>query len=64
MNCVLKLDANLGSRIPSARQIVGLRNRLIHAYLDVDPDALWGVVESDLEPLERAVARLLDELGH
>ena len=63
MSCTLKLDPSLGSRIPAARQIVGLRNRLVHAYREVDPDALWDIVESDLGPLEREVGRLLDDLG-
>ena len=32
-------------------QIVGLRNRLIHGYDNVDFDILWQVVTQDLPPL-------------
>src|SRR5262245_2753743 len=32
-------------------QIVGLRNRLIHGYDQVDCDILWAIVSSDLPPL-------------
>ncbi len=32
-------------------QIVGLRNRLIHGYDDIDLDILWEVVTQDLPPL-------------
>jgi uncharacterized protein with HEPN domain len=32
-------------------QIVGLRNRLIHGYDEVDFDILWKIVELDLDPL-------------
>ena len=32
-------------------QIVGLRNRLIHGYDQVDCDILWAIVSSDLDPL-------------
>jgi uncharacterized protein with HEPN domain len=32
-------------------QIVGLRNRLIHGYDNVDFDILWEIVSHDLPPL-------------
>jgi uncharacterized protein with HEPN domain len=32
-------------------QIVGLRNRLIHGYDDVDLDILWQIIVQDLPPL-------------
>jgi uncharacterized protein with HEPN domain len=32
-------------------QIVGLRNRLIHGYDNVDFDILWEIVTKDLPPL-------------
>ncbi len=31
--------------------IVGMRNRLVHAYFDIDLNILWQTVESDLPPL-------------
>lgn len=37
------------------RLAAGLRNILVHAYLDVDPDQLWGHLRS-LERLERFAA--------
>lgn len=33
------------------RQIVGMRNRLIHGYYDVDLDILWDTVTVHLAPL-------------
>ncbi len=42
------------------RQIVGLRNRLIHGYNQVDFDILWEICVNDLpllvESLDRAIA--------
>ena len=32
------------------RQIAGARDRLIHAYFNVDIDAVWSMVEQDLPP--------------
>lgn len=31
--------------------IVGMRNRLIHAYFDIDLDRVWDTVKGDLPPL-------------
>jgi uncharacterized protein with HEPN domain len=60
---VVALRPDFEARIGSARQIIGLRNRLVHAYMGVDPNALFGVVETHLTPLERDVQALLNELG-
>ncbi len=40
-------------------QIVGMRNRLIHAYFDVDVDRVWDTVVDDLPPLIKQLERLL-----
>ena len=31
--------------------IVGMRNRLIHAYFDIDLDRVWDTIQEDLPPL-------------
>ena len=33
------------------RNMVSLRNRLVHGYFDVDLDIVWDTVKSDLPPL-------------
>ncbi len=38
------------SQVPWAN-IVGMRNRLIHAYFDIDLDILWKTITEDLPPL-------------
>ena len=40
-------------------QIVGMRNRLIHGYDEVDLDFLWSVVEKDLPVLIDHLEELL-----
>lgn len=40
--------------------IVGLRNRLIHGYDQVDLDILWDIVEGDLPDLVAELRRILD----
>ena len=40
-------------------QIIGMRNRLIHGYDEVDLDVLWGVVKKDLPALIKQLQKLL-----
>ena len=42
------------STVPWA-DIVGMRNRLIHTYYDVDLEVVWATVEVDLPPLVAAL---------
>jgi len=38
-----------------------MRNRLIHEYFGVDLDIVWQTIEEDLEPLEKAVKKIIEE---
>ena len=40
-------------------QICGMRNRLIHAYFDINKDAVWKTVADDLPQLERELSEML-----
>jgi len=40
-------------------QIIGLRNRLIHGYDNVDFDILWQIVTQDLPPLIAELEKIL-----
>ncbi len=47
------------------RQLIGMRNRLIHAYFDISRDVIWKTIKNDLPPfyndLERAISQLKSE---
>lgn len=44
------------------KEISGFRNILVHNYLgNIDPETVLNVIEVDLENLELAVTRMLDE---
>ena len=43
------------------REIVAMRNRLIHAYFDVDLDVVWRTVEDDLPTLVAVLRSVLPE---
>lgn len=49
-------------QIPWA-DIVGMRNRLIHGYYEVDLDRVWDTVQDDLPPLMEALEELLGSSG-
>ncbi len=45
------------------RQIVGMRNRLVHGYASVDHDIVWDVVSDDLAGVIQAPEELLQDMA-
>lgn len=43
-------------------QIIGLRNLLVHEYFRVDPQILWDITQTDLQPLKIAIQAIQEEL--
>ncbi len=68
----LSLIGEAATRVPEAvraqapeipwRKIIGLRNRLMHAYPATDASAIWSVIDKDLPALQAALRDLLDKL--
>ncbi|KAA6332083.1 hypothetical protein EZS27_019378 [termite gut metagenome] len=48
-------------QISSKRQIIGMRNRLIHGYYKIDNVMIWGVIDRHLPVLEEEISRILYE---
>ena len=44
------------------RQIIGMRNRIIHAYFEVDLEIVWQVITQDLSPLLIEVKKVIQAL--
>ena len=42
-------------------QIVGLRNRIIHEYFDVDTDIIWFIVKNELASSKSKIRKLFDK---
>lgn len=59
MNRILRKDPDIA--ITHARNIVNLRNLIIHAYDGVDDAEIWRIVCNDLPLLKEEVQRLLEE---
>jgi uncharacterized protein with HEPN domain len=57
-----RLSEELKARHPDVpwARIAGFRNRIVHAYMDVDPDLIWSVIQDELPVLVRLA---VGELG-
>ena len=44
------------------KEVIGMRNILVHEYFRIDSDTVWTVVEAHLTPLEDQAQRILAEL--
>ncbi len=58
-NNLLKIGTEV--TLSSARKIVNLRNRVIHAYDAVDDTIIWKVIVKDIPLLLAEVRQLMDE---
>jgi uncharacterized protein with HEPN domain len=45
------------------RELSGFRNVVVHAYLSIDPNVVWSIIEQDLPPLREALQRLARRLA-
>ncbi len=59
MNRIKKADPTI--EIPNARDIIDTRNRIIHAYDNVRPEFLWGLVVRHIPELKKDIERILAE---
>ena len=45
----------------SWKEIVGMRNVLVHGYFDIDLDVVWSTVAKDVPGLNEAILQILEE---
>ncbi len=61
-----RLSGELRARHPEIPwgQIIGMRNRLVHAYFEIDYEQVWKTLSEDLPPLIEQWEKILaDESG-
>ncbi|MBO5297710.1 MAG: DUF86 domain-containing protein [Candidatus Homeothermus sp.] len=59
INRIRKVDPEVA--IPNARAIIDTRNRIIHAYDNVQPEFLWSLVIRHIPELKKDVERIISE---
>ena len=59
MNRILKKDDSIA--ISNSRQIVAVRNRIIHGYDSVSDDIIWGILIRYIPILQSEIEGLLNE---
>lgn len=59
INRIKKTDSSVV--IPNTGAIIDTRNRIIHAYDNVQPDFLWSLVLRHIPELKKDIERILDE---
>lgn len=62
LNQLRRIDPRVADQIPSLSRIIAFRNVLIHGYAAVDNRLVWGVIESNLDPLRSMLDKLLAQL--
>ena len=57
-----QLSGELRQRHPEVPwgQLVGMRNRLVHAYFEIDYEQVWKALTEDLPPLIEQLQRILE----
>lgn len=69
----LELIGEAATHIPEAvrgaapeipwRQVIATRNRLIHAYLGIDDDILWSIIQDDIPDLLSGLQQIKPQVG-
>ena len=61
LNQALKMDPDLAEAITNVRQIINLRNIIIHSYSAIENETIWGILNSDLPILYQKVKEILGQ---
>jgi uncharacterized protein with HEPN domain len=61
LNQADKIDPDISDRISSFRQIVNLRNVIVHGYASIENETIWGILQNDLPILHERLKQLLEE---
>ena len=52
-------DPEIADLIPNSREIINLRNVIVHGYAVVENETIWGILHSDLPDLYDQVRKIL-----
>jgi len=57
LNNIEKIDSTI--EISSKKQIISMRNRVIHGYDKIDDEIVWGTIVKHLPVLKTEISKLL-----
>lgn len=60
LNCINKLDSSI--EISGKRQIISMRNRVIHGYDKIDDEIIWGIIVRHLPVLKTEISGLIQKI--
>ena len=55
------LKESNAAALTNARQIISLRNRIIHSYDNLDDRLIWNIVKKEIKPLEVEIQEKLKD---
>jgi len=55
-----KIDPSLSKAVSDIRQIVNLRNVVVHGYSTVEHETVWGILQEHVPNLHKQVKKLLE----
>jgi len=58
------LDEFPETKIPDSARIIGLRNRIIHGYADIDDGTIWSIGKTRLDDLRSIIQNLMEREEH
>lgn len=56
-----KIDSNVSKTISNIRQIVNLRNVIVHGYSTIENETIWGILQEHIPKLHEEVKILLGQ---
>ncbi len=59
---IIEMDSTIN--ISSAKNIIGLRNIISHAYDSVEPEMIWGIIQNNIPVLSEEVNKMIGESTH
>lgn len=60
LNQAARIQPDLEKQITGFRQIINLRNVIVHGYATVENETIWGILQGHAEALRTQVRKLLD----
>lgn len=45
-------------KLTSAKKIIGLRNRISHAYDSIEDELIWGIIQKDIPLLKKEIQKI------